>query len=278
MNKHDIKKSLENVKPDEFLETRLSTKLNSAQPKKTKSLPRLTISTAAICGLVLVLSISAGIGLKSFTDNTTKVSLTQNYAHETASVEDSKIPSEVAEILNYAHETASVEDSKIPSEVAEILNSETGEKEIYVQYSVPPIETQVHYHQVLLVNGKDIAPDNYVKFFEIKNYAELPLTAILEEFGATTVWQSETEAIITLNEKNYILDAEKCTLKEENSTVNILTPLYAPGTAGVTDIPMYRTYGDDFIVDNYTLQGALKNLGLYYTVKVDYKTETVIIK
>lgn len=256
MNKHDIKKSLENVKPDEFLVTRLSAKLNSAQPKKTKSLPRLTISTAAICGLVLVLSISAGIGLKSFTDNTTKVSLTQNYAHE----------------------TASVEDSKIPSEVAEILNSETGEKEFYVQYSVPPIETQVHYHQVLLVNGKDIAPDNYVKFFEIKNYAELPLTAILEEFGATTVWQSETEAIITLNEKNYILDAEKCTLKEENSTVNILTPIYAPGMAEVADIPMYRTYGDDFIVDNYTIQGALKNLGFNHTVKVDYKTETVIIK
>ncbi len=256
MNKNDLKKTLENIKADDYLETRLEAKIKAAQPKAKNKLPKLTISTAAICGLVLVLSVSVGIGLKSFTDNTTKVSLTQNYAHE----------------------TASVEGSKIPSEVAEIINSETEEKEIYVQHSVPPIETQVHYHQVLLVNGKDIAPDNYVKFCEIKNYAELPLTAILEEFGATVKWQSETEAIITLNGKNYNLDAEKCILKEENSTTNILTPLYAPGTAEVADIPMYRTYGDDFIVDNYTLQGALKNLGFNYTVKVDYKTETAIIK
>lgn len=256
MNKKDLKKSLENVKPDEFLETRLSAKAHSAQTPKRKAVPRLTVSTAAICALVLVLSVSVGIGLKSATNNTTKVSLTHNYAPE----------------------TATVEGSLKPSDVAENISSKTNGKGDYVQYSMPPIETQVHYHQVLLVKGKDIAPDNYVKFFENKNYAELPLTAILEEFGATTTWQSETEAIITLNGKNYILDAEKCTLKEENSTVNILTPLFAPGIAGVADIPMYRTYGDDFIVDNYTLQGALKNLDLYYTVKVDYKTETVIIK
>ncbi len=255
MNKNDLKNSLNQIKADDHMETRLSAKLSSAQPKANKRLPRLTLSTVAICGLVLVLSVSAGIGLKSFSNKTTTISLTQNYAHE----------------------TASVEGSKIPSEVLEIINSETEEEGNYVQYSVPPIETQVHYHQVLLVNGKDIAPDNYVKFEEIKNYAELPLTAILEEFGATTTWQSETEAIITLKGKNYLLDAEKCILTEENNSVNLLTPLYAPGTSGVADIPMYRTYGDDFIVDNYTLQGALANLGFNYTVKVDYKTETAVI-
>lgn len=256
MNKNDLKKTLGNIKADAYLETRLSSKLNSVQAKERKRLPRLTVSTAAICGLVLILSISAGIGLKSLTNNTANASLTQNYAHE----------------------TAFVEGSKIPSEVAEIINSETEEKEISVQVSVPPIETQVHYHQVLLVNGKDIAPTNYVKFEEIKNYAELPFTAILKEYGATVKWQSKTEAIISFNGKNYILDAERCILEEENTDVNILTPLYAADTEAVTDIPMYRTYGNEFIVDNYTLQGALKNLGLNYTVKVDYKNETAIIK
>ena len=255
MNKNDLKSSLNQIKADDHMQTRLSAKLKSAQPQEKKRLPKLTVSTAAICGLVLVLSVSVGIGLKAFSNDTTTISLTQNYAHE----------------------TAAVEGSKIPSEVAEIINSETEEKELSVQVSVPPIETQVHYHQVLIVNGKDIAPDNYVKFEEIKNYAELPLTAILEEFGATTTWQSESEAIITLNGKSYTLDAERCTLKEENSEINILTPLYAPGTSGVADIPMYRTYGDDFIVDNYTLQGALARLGFNYTVKVDYQTETAII-
>lgn len=256
MNKKDLKESLNHIKPDEYLQTRLAAKAESTEAKAKRSIPKLTISTAAICGLVLVLSASLGISLKSFSKNTTEISLTQHYAYE----------------------TASQKEVDAPSEVMENLNSESSEKENYVQYSVPPIETQVHYHQVLLVNGKDIAPDNYVKFEEIKNYAELPLTAILEEFGATTEWQSDTEAIITLNGKKYILDAEKCILKEENSDVNILTPLYAPGTTGVADIPMYRTYGDDFIVDNYTLQGALAYLGFNYTVNVDYKNETVIIK
>lgn len=255
MNKKDIKESLNHIKPDEYLKSRLSAKLESTEPKAKRLLPKLTVSTAAICGLVLVLSISVGIGLKSF-NNTTKVSLTQHYASESASV------------IN----------SKIPSEVVENINNKTEDQGNYVQYSVPTIETQVHYHQVLLVNGKDIAPDNYVKFEEIKNYAELPLTAILEEFGATVKWQSDTEAVITLNGKSYMLNAEKCTLKEENSPINLLTPVFSPGTSEICDIPMYRTYGDDFIVDNYTLQGALNNLGFNYTVTVDYKTEIATIK
>ena len=256
MNKKQIKNSLKEIKPDAHFETRLSAKVNSSEAVTQNHNRRLRLSTAVACGLVLVLSLSIGIGLNDVTGKNPEASLS----------------------VNYANETASVDSSKIPSEVAEELNTRTETKGNGIQVSVPTPETNVHYHQRLFVNGKDIAPDNYVKFYEIKNYAFAPLTAILEEYGATVKWTSETDAIITLNGKNYILDAEKCTLKEENGSENLLTPYFAPGTKTVKDCPLYTRYKDDFIVDNYTLQGALKELGFNYTVYVDYKTETITIR
>ena len=254
MNKKQIKNSLKEIKPDAHFETRLSAKVNSSQAVTHNH--RFKFSTAIACSLVLVLSLSVGIGLNCSKTKSPEASLS----------------------VNYANETASVDSSKIPSEVAEELNTRTETKGNSIQVSVPAPETNVHYHQRLFVNGKDIAPDNYVKFYEIKNYAFAPLTAILEEYGATVKWTSQADAIITLNGKNYILDAEKCTLKEENGSENLLTPYFAPGTKTVKDCPLYTRYKDDFIVDNYTLQGALKELGFNYTVYVDYKTETITIR
>lgn len=256
MNKKQIKNSLKEIKPDAHFETRLSAKVNSSEAVTQNHNRRLRLSTAVACGLVLVLSLSIGIGLNDVTGKNPEASLS----------------------VNYANETASVDSSKIPSEVAEELNTRTETKDICVQYSVPAPETNVHYHQKLFVNGKDIAPDNYVKFYEIKNYAFVPLTAILEEYGATVKWTSELDAIITLDSKNYILDAGKCTLREENGTENLLVPYFAPGTESEKDAPLYTRYKDDFIVDNYTLQGALNELGFNYTVDVNYKTETITIR
>lgn len=253
MNKKQIKSSLNQIKPDPHFETRLTAKVNSSEAFNPKHNTALKYATGIACSLILILSLSIGIGLAT---NSPEASLT----------------------LNYASETASVDSSKIPSEVAEDLNTRTETKDICVQYSVPAPETNVHYHQKLFVNGKDIAPDNYVKFYEIKNYAFVPFTAILKEYGATVKWTSESDAIITLNGKNYILDAEKCTLKEENGTENLLIPYFAPGTESEKDAPLYTRYKDDFIVDNYTLQGALKELGFSYTVDVNYKTETITIR
>ena len=103
-------------------------------------------------------------------------------------------------------------------------------------------------------------------------------STILKEYGATVKWTSELDAIITLNGKNYILDAGKCTLREENGSENLLVPYFAPGTESEKDAPLYTRYKDDFIVDNYTLQGALNELGFNYTVDVNYSTETITIR
>lgn len=256
MNKKQIKNSLKEIKPDAHFETRLSAKVKASEAFNPKRANRFKYATGIACSLVLVLSLSIGMGLNSLSTKSPEASLT----------------------VNYANETASVDSSKIPSEVAQELNTRTETKGNDVMVSVPAPETNVHYHQRLFVNGKDIAPDNYVKFYEIKNYAFAPLTAILKEYGATVKWTSELDAIITLNGKNYILDAGKCTLREENGSENLLVPYFAPGTESEKDAPLYTRYKDDFIVDNYTLQGALNELGFNYTVDVNYSTETITIR
>lgn len=259
MNKKDIKNSLEQIQPDPHLKTRLGAKVNTFAVKPEKKTKRLTVSTAVLCGLVVVLSVSAGIGLSNIPYNTTNANLSNNYANETASMDAYEPSADLIEKLN--PQTESTEET---------TNG--------VAYSVPPIETQVHYHQVLLVNGKNIAPENYVKFYEIKDYALLPFNAILEELGAVTQWQTDTTAIITLNGKTYNLDTEKCTLTEEGTDNNLLVPLVAPGNKLPVDIPMYMMYDGEFILDNYTTQGALAKLGFNYVVSVNYNTETVTIK
>ncbi len=258
MNKKDLKNSLKQIKPDPYLETRLNAKIQSHSVNSTVKSKKLTVSTAVLCAAIIVLSVSAGIGLQNIPHDTTNVSLSNNYAPETASVDVSQPSSDLVEILN------SQKESK----------SESGN---YVAYSVPTIETNYYHKQVLLVNGKDIAPEYYVNFDKIKNYTLLPFTAILEELGATTQWQTDTTAIITLNGVKYNLDAEKCTLKADGSDVNLLVALEneeeLPG-----DIPMFTIYDGEFVLDNYTTQGALKALGFKHKVTVNYDKEIATIQ
>ncbi len=259
MNKKDLKNSLKQIKPDPYLETRLNAKIQSLTVESKIKPKKLTISTAVLCSIIIVLSVSAGIGLSNTPHNTTNVSLSNNYTPETASIDVSEPASDLVEILNSQKESAD-------------------KTENYIAYSVPTVETNVHYKQVLLVNGKDIAPENYVKFYKVKNYALLPFNAILKELGASTQWQTETTAIITLNGVKYTLDAEKCTLKSEGSDTNLLVPLVAPGNTLPGDIPMFTTYNGEFVLDNHTTQGALKALGFNHKVTVNYDKEIATVQ
>ena len=258
MNKKDLKNSLNQIKPDPYLETRLNAKIqaNSAQSKSRSK--KLTLSTAVLCAAIIVLSVSAGIGLQNIPHDTTNVSLSNNYAPETASVDVSQPSSDLVEILNSQKESENTSGN-------------------YVAYSVPTIETNYYHKQILLVNGKDIAPEYYVNFDAIKNYTLLPFTAILEELGATVKWQTDTTAVITLNGVKYNLDAEKCTLKEDGTEHNLLVALENEEALPI-DIPMFKTYNGEFILDNYTTQGALKALGFNHKVTVNYDKETATIQ
>lgn len=257
MKKNDIKISLERISPDPYLETRLSAKVEAHRPETKKKNNKLVISTAIICCLLIVAGTGVGIGLFNTPLNTTTVSHTNHYASETASVDFAEASKEVLEALNTTKESYETTNGTC--------------------FSVPAIETEVHHNQVLLVNGKDIAPENYVKFYEMKNYALLPFNAILKEFGAETIWQSETTAIISFKGKNYTLDTEACTLVAEGNTTNLLKPAVSSGEKLPGDIPMYMIYADEFIVDNYIMQGALNALNINCVISVNYKSETVTI-
>lgn len=254
MNKNDLKNSLNSISPDPYLESRLEAKVRSfaAAGKKQK---KLSFSTAVLCGLVVALSVSAGLGLTHFSDNEIEADLS---AHRTP-------------------ETASVDAFRTSSDILNSQKENTGNRENNVAYSVPTIETNVHTKQVLSVNGKDIAPENYVKFYKNKNYALLPFTAVLKEFGAVTKWENEVSAVISLNGKTYKLDTEKCILTADGNSENLLDA-NSHGSKVPNDIPMYKTANGEFIVDNYTLQSALDSLGFDCTVTVDYDTETAVIK
>ena len=57
----------------------------------------------------------------------------------------------------------------------------------------------------LIVNGKDISDKNYVRIDLQNREAELPLTAILKEFGAEINWKDSKTVEITYEEENLIL-------------------------------------------------------------------------
>jgi len=258
MNKKDLKNGLHQIKPDPYLETRLNAKIHSQSALPKGKPKKIAISTAMLCAAIIVLSVSAGIGLQNLPHDTTNVSLSNNYAPETASVDVSQPSSDLVEILNSQ----------------KVSENDSGN---YVAYSVPTIETNYYHKQVLLVNGKDIATEYYVNFDNIKNYTLLPFTAILKELGATVKWQTETTATITLKGVKYNLDAEKGTLTEEGTDKNLLIALENENTIPA-DIPMFTIYDGEFILDNYTVQGALKALGFNHKVTINYDKETATIQ
>ena len=119
----------------------------------------------------------------------------------------------------------------------------------------------------LLVKGKDITADNYVKLNYEYRYAELPLTAILKESGASVKWQDKSTAQITFGGKDYHLDATKGTMTEVGGTVNILS--VAPGSEHGT---FYKVVDGEFIIDSDSAKLLIINImQLKMTVDFDKK-------
>lgn len=106
----------------------------------------------------------------------------------------------------------------------------------------------------LIVNGKELG-DVYLKLSYEYRYAELPLTLIMEELGATVEWNDKTTATVTFDNKEYTLDATKGSLVEKGSTFNVLVA--APGSKhGV----FYRVVEDEFFIDSDSAKLLLINV------------------
>ena len=74
----------------------------------------------------------------------------------------------------------------------------------------------------LIVNEKDITPENHLKLNFEFGYAEIPLIAVLKELGADILWSDSTNAKITIDGICYYLNIKDCELTQENSDTNIL--------------------------------------------------------
>jgi len=118
----------------------------------------------------------------------------------------------------------------------------------------------------LIVNGKDITSDNYIKIHY--RYAEFPLVETIKALGAKVEWQSKTTALVTYNNKKYIIDTIEYSFAEIGSIDNIIeTP---PG-----GYSFYQVIGDDFILDSDLMKYVVNYMGA--NINIDYENLTITI-
>ncbi|MBQ3085155.1 MAG: hypothetical protein IJC46_06880 [Clostridia bacterium] len=101
------------------------------------------------------------------------------------------------------------------------------------------------------------------------DYADVPLSPVLKEMGATFSWEDDEKAIVFANGKRYLLDYASGTLYEEgNDKENLLSSM----DGGYCFV--YSSEGELF-VDSNTLSFVLKELD--YTVTIMVERNQVLI-
>lgn len=116
----------------------------------------------------------------------------------------------------------------------------------------------------LIVNGNDLSYVNYVSLNYEKQYAELPLTAIMEALGANVEWVSEKNVSIVFNNTKYVLNPKKKTLKKEGDSFNIIA--LPPGTKHGG---YYQIRDKEFIVDSDSARHFIYMTGAKITIDFD---------
>lgn len=119
-----------------------------------------------------------------------------------------------------------------------------------------------------VVNGKQKASDNVI-FHE--DYVELPLTEVLDGFGAIVEWIDNNTANITYLDKVYVLSLQDMSLIEKGKTWNLL------------DCPPGSTHyhcnvnGKEVFLDNYTIKVVMYLMGKYINVNIDRVKSNVFV-
>jgi hypothetical protein len=133
-------------------------------------------------------------------------------------------------------------------------------------------ENEMKYECKLIVNGKDITEDNYVKLHKEQRYAELPLVAIMQALGADVDWKTEEIAELTLYETKYVLDIRNNSLVVEDGgndfKYNIITP--PPGSS-----VQYKTMERELIIEHIVIRDLLDMLSM--TMTLNYQDMSIII-
>ena len=127
----------------------------------------------------------------------------------------------------------------------------------------------------VIVYGKDISSNCYVKENSDENFVELSIFPILKEMGGVIEWKSSTEVEITFGEnlynRKYTLDVENHTLFREGRYFDYFAPI-----PGGTHGNIHYLTDCEYIVDNDLFRILLVyDLNSYLSVDMDEKTITV---
>lgn len=122
----------------------------------------------------------------------------------------------------------------------------------------------------LNANSKNIPGEATVKLYS--DYADVPLIATLEAFGASINKEDRDQITITFNEGHYCLDLTQRTLyRSEYRTENLL---YL-----IDGVPVFvYSTEQDLMVDTATLSAILREMGQSISVTLDRESCTVTIK
>ena len=121
----------------------------------------------------------------------------------------------------------------------------------------------------LFVNGKEVTVKNPIKIYF--DYAELPLTTVLENLGGNVKWQNDNIATISFKGKKYKLDMEKISvIKVGRKLDNLIMPI----TGGYR---FYETVDRELILDSNMIQQVLKQMGAEISIAIDRSQFVVLI-
>ncbi len=240
MNKKDIKNTLKQIEPDEYLYTRLKTKLNTYTPQRKTNLSKLTASATAFCCLIIIIAVAIGVNLTKSTDYIATGKLTVNEAS----------PESENATLNTEDTTDGVAVSNpnwLNNRQEEIDNKNTS----------------------LIVDGKNITKNHYIKFSSKSNYVDISLTAIIEALGGKICWINNENADVILNGKRYIMGARYGNFVEIKTEKN----LFADKDGSVHSNP--QKINGEFVMDNRSIKNLMENLG--YEMEIDFENKTITI-
>ena len=126
----------------------------------------------------------------------------------------------------------------------------------------------------LIVDGVAISEKGYsveVPEDEGYDYLLLPLTSILEAFGAEVQWEEKNIAIIVFDEKTYILDARRVSFVDQESGMEYIE--LAPGQVGI----FHKQITNELLLDHDTLATITLRMGIRISHSSNSDTLTIAI-
>lgn len=125
-------------------------------------------------------------------------------------------------------------------------------------------------YAVLIVDGQDITSEKLASINYEKQYAQLPLLAILKALGGETEWVDEKKVTIDFQDTTCVLNPTQNTLQKEGDSFNIIA--VPPGTryGGY-----YEICDKEFVIDSNCLDHFLYLLGARITIDYDRAVVTI---